>query len=192
MSSMQDYRSADIPPAPSVAVKKSRTAVIILAIVGIVIGLTVVLGILAVNAIPSFLGYQAKVRNAVAHAEIKNACIWASIVCTTSGCDGNCGRFRTEKRGAPNPDIELLIKNRTIQDLTIRASRIKGARYIRPIKIVPFRKQDFPEGEIIMFSIGLPEFIMIFFVRGMVAEMPISIILFGNAGGQYNRSQEFK
>ncbi len=78
------------------AVKKSKTVVTILAIVGIVIGLIMVLGILAANTIPSFLGLSGKGSNAMAHAEIKNACIRATDFFATPGYDSNGGQFKTE------------------------------------------------------------------------------------------------
>ncbi len=58
--------------------KKSNTAVIVLVIAGIAVGLLIFIAILAAIAIPSFVNYRAKARDAMAQAEVKNACTAAA------------------------------------------------------------------------------------------------------------------
>jgi Tfp pilus assembly protein PilE len=108
--------------------KKSNTAVIVLVIAGIVIGLLIFIAILAAIAIPSFVNYQAKARNAVAQAEIKNACNAAAAFFAEHPDKTITLDDLKEKGVMANPDVELVIENGTRGDLSIRARHTKGRK----------------------------------------------------------------
>jgi len=106
--------------------KKSNTAVIVLVIAGIAIGLFIFIGILAAIAIPSFVNYQAKARNAVAQAEIKNACNAAAAFFAEHPDKTITLDDLKEKGVVANPDVELAIENGTMESLSMRAKHVKG------------------------------------------------------------------
>jgi Tfp pilus assembly protein PilE len=108
--------------------KKSNTAVIVLVIAGIAVGLLVFIGILAAIAIPSFVSYQAKARNAVAQAEIKNACSAAAAFFAEHPNKTITLDDLKEKGIATNPDIDLVIENGTMEALSMHAKHIKGSK----------------------------------------------------------------
>jgi competence protein ComGC len=108
--------------------KKSNTAVIVLVIAGIAVGLFILIGILAAIAIPSFVSYQAKARDAMAQAEVKNACTAAAAFFMEHPDKTITLDDLKEKGVVANPDIELAIENGTRGDLSIRAKHIKGRK----------------------------------------------------------------
>ena len=108
--------------------KKSNTAVVVLVIAGIVVGLLILIAILAAIAIPSFVGYRAKARDAMAQAEVKNACT-AAVEFFMEHPDKTITVDDLKEKGiTTNPDVELVIDNGTMRDLSIRARHIKGRK----------------------------------------------------------------
>ncbi len=108
--------------------KKSNTAVIVLVIAGIAVGLFILTAILAAIAIPSFVSYQAKARDAMAQAEAKNACT-AAAVFFMEHPDKTITLDDLKEQGiAKNPEVELILENGTMADLSIRARHIKGRK----------------------------------------------------------------
>jgi len=108
--------------------KKSNTAILVLVIAGIAAGLLVFIAILAAIAIPSFVSYQAKARDAMAQAEVKNACTAAAAFFMehpdkTITLDG-----LKEQGVVKNPEVEVVIENGTRGDLSIRAKHTKGRK----------------------------------------------------------------
>ncbi len=106
--------------------KKKNTAVIVLVVAGIVIGLFILIGILAAIAIPPLVNQQTKARNAVAQVEVRNACQSAAEFFLE-----HPGKTMTlddlkEQGFAKNPDIELSIENGTMKNLSIHAKHSKG------------------------------------------------------------------
>ncbi len=110
------------------AVKKSNTAVVVLVIAGIAIGFFIVVGILAAIAIPSFVSYQTKARDAMAQAEVKNACTAAAEFFMEHPDETITPDDLKERGVVMNPDIELVIENGTMADLSIRAKHAKGRK----------------------------------------------------------------
>jgi competence protein ComGC len=108
--------------------KKSNTAVIVLVIAGIAIGLLIFIAILAAIAIPSFVNYQTKARDAMAQAEVKNACIAAAAFFWEHPDKTITLADLKEKGMAVNPEVELVIENGTRGDLSIRARHTKGRK----------------------------------------------------------------
>ncbi len=108
------------------AEKKSNTAVIVLVIAGIAVGLFILIGILAAIAIPSFVNYQAKARDAMARAEVKNACTAAAAFFLEHPDKTITIDDLKEKGSAKNPEVELVIENGTMRDLALRARHTKG------------------------------------------------------------------
>jgi Tfp pilus assembly protein PilE len=106
--------------------KKSNTAVIVLVIAGIAVGLFILIGILAAIAIPSFVSYQAKARDAVAQAEVKNACTAAAAFFLEHPDKTITLDDLKEKGVASTPDVELVIENGTMRDLSLSARHTKG------------------------------------------------------------------
>jgi len=106
--------------------KKSNTAVIILVIAGIVVGLFLLIAILAAIAIPSFVNYQTKARDALAQAEIKNACTAAAAFFIDHPDKTITLDDLKEKGIAAHPDVELAIEDGTMEALSMRAKHIKG------------------------------------------------------------------
>jgi Tfp pilus assembly major pilin PilA len=110
------------------AEKKSNTAVVVLVIAGIVVGLFILIGILAAIAIPSYVSYQAKARDAMAQAEVKNACTAAAAFFMEHPDKTIMLDDLKEKGVVANPDVELVIENGTMGDLSIRAKHTKGRK----------------------------------------------------------------
>ena len=115
-------------PLTTVPVKKSNTAVIVLAIIGGVIGLFMVIGILAAIAIPQFSAYRERAYNAQARTEIQTACNAA-----TSFFIDHPDKIITlddlKERGvSTHPGIELIIENGTKENLIVRAKHEKGKK----------------------------------------------------------------
>jgi competence protein ComGC len=108
--------------------KKSNTAVIVLVIAGIAVGLFMLVGILAAIAIPSFVKYQAKARDAMAQAEVKNACTAAAAFFMEHPDKTITLDDLKEKGMAANPEVELVIEKGTIGDLSLRARHTKGRK----------------------------------------------------------------
>ncbi len=108
--------------------KKSNTAVIVLVIVGIAVGLFILIGILAAIAIPSFVNYQAKARDAMAQAEVKNACTAAAAFFIEHPNKTITIDALQEQGIAKNPEVEVVIENGTMKDLSIRARHTKGRK----------------------------------------------------------------
>ena len=108
--------------------KKSNTAILVLVIAGIAAGLLVFIAILAAIAIPSFVSYQAKARDAMAQAEVKNACT-AAAAFFWEHPDKTITLDDLKEQGiAKNPEVELVIENGTRGDLSIRARHTKGRK----------------------------------------------------------------
>jgi Tfp pilus assembly protein PilE len=59
-------------PGRVVTLKKSNTAVIVLAIVGAFVGVIMIIGILAAIAIPQFSAYRTRSYNSVAQSDVRN------------------------------------------------------------------------------------------------------------------------
>jgi Tfp pilus assembly protein PilE len=110
------------------AEKKSNTAVIVLVVAGIAVGLFLLIAILAAIAIPTFVGYQTKARNAVAQAEIKNACNAAAAFFAEHPDKTITLGDLKEKGVVANPDVDLVIENGTMDALSIHAKHIKGSK----------------------------------------------------------------
>lgn len=108
--------------------KKSNTAVVVMVIAGIAVGLFILIGILAAIAIPSFVNYQAKARDAMAQAEVKNACTAAAAFFMEHPDKTITLDDLKEKGLATNPEVELVIENGTAGDLSIRARHTKGRK----------------------------------------------------------------
>ena len=108
--------------------KKSNTAVVILVVAGIAVGLLVFIGILAAIAIPSFVNYQAKARDAMAQAEVKNACTAAAAFFIEHPDKTITLDDLKEQGRAANPEVELVIENGTMSNLSIRAKHTKGRK----------------------------------------------------------------
>lgn len=108
--------------------KKNNTAVIVLVIAGIAVGLFILIGILAAIAIPSFVGYRAKARDAMAQAEVKNACGAAAAFFIEHPDKTITLNDLKEKGIATNPEVELVVENGTMGDLSIRAKHTKGRK----------------------------------------------------------------
>lgn len=108
--------------------KKSTTAVIVLVIAGIAVGLFILAGILAAIAIPSFVGYRAKARDAMAQAEVKNACTAAAAFFLEHPDKTITLDDLKEEGMAANSEVELVIENGTMRDLSIRARHTKGRK----------------------------------------------------------------
>lgn len=112
-----------VPPG-----KKKNTAVIVLVVAAIALVLFAIMGILAAIAIPSFVNQQTKARNAMAQAEIKNAC-QAAAAFFVEHPDKTVTLDDLKEQGiALNHDIELSIENGTMEELSMRAKHIKGNR----------------------------------------------------------------
>jgi type IV pilus assembly protein PilA len=111
------------------AEKKSNTAVVVLVIVGIAVGLFILIGILAAIAIPTFVNYQAKARDAMAQAEVKNACTAAAAFFMEHPDKTITIEDLKEKGVATNPDVEVVIENGTMRDLSIRARHTRGRKF---------------------------------------------------------------
>ena len=108
--------------------KKSNTAVVVIVIAGIAVGLLIFIAILAAIAIPSFVNYQAKARDAMAQAEVKNACT-AAAAFFWEHPDKTITLDDLKEQGiAKNPEVELVIENGTRGDLSIRARHTKGRK----------------------------------------------------------------
>ncbi len=108
--------------------KKSNTAIIVLVIAGIAVGLLIFIAILAAIAIPSFVNYQAKARDAMAQAEVKNACT-AAAAFFMEHPDKNITLDDLKEQGVvKNPEVEVAIENGTMKDLSIRARHTKGRK----------------------------------------------------------------
>jgi type IV pilus assembly protein PilA len=106
--------------------KKSNTAVVVLVIAGIAVGLLIFIAIVAAIAIPSFVSYRAKARDAMAQAEIKNACTAAAAFFMEHPDKTITLADLKEKGMAANPEVEVAIENGTMGDLSIRARHTKG------------------------------------------------------------------
>jgi Tfp pilus assembly protein PilE len=106
--------------------KKSNTAVIVLVIAGIAVGLLILIAVLAAIAIPSLVNYQAKARDAMAQAEVKNACIAAaSFFIEHPGKTITLNDLKEQGMEA-NPEVEMVIENGTMGGFSLRARHIKG------------------------------------------------------------------
>ncbi len=108
--------------------KKSNTAVIVLVIAGIAVGLLIFIAILAAIAIPSFVNYRAKARDAMAQAEVKNACTAAAAFFIEQPDKTITIDDLKEQGIAKNPEVELVIEKGTMRDLSIRARHTKGRK----------------------------------------------------------------
>jgi competence protein ComGC len=106
--------------------KKSKTALIVLVVVAIALVLFAVIGIIAAIAIPSLVSHQAKARDAMARAEVKNACTAAAAFFMEHPDKTITVDDLKEQGIARNPEVELDVENGTMADLTIRARHIKG------------------------------------------------------------------
>jgi Tfp pilus assembly protein PilE len=106
--------------------KKSNTAAVVLVIAGIAVGLLIFIAILAAIAIPSFLSYQAKARDAMAQAEIKNACTAAASFFMEHPDKTITIDDLKEQGMAANPEVDVAIENGTMGGLSLRARHIKG------------------------------------------------------------------
>ncbi len=106
--------------------KKSNTAVIVLVVAGIAVGLFILIAILAAIAIPSFVSYQTKARDATAQAEARNACTAAAEFFLEHPDKTITLDDLKEKGMAANPEVELVIENGTMGDLTLLARHKKG------------------------------------------------------------------
>jgi competence protein ComGC len=109
--------------------KKSNTAVVVIVIAGIAVGLLIFIAILAAIAIPSFVNYQAKARDAMAQAEVKNACTAAAAFFMEHPDKTITIEDLKEKGVATNPDVEVVIENGTMRDLSIRARHTRGRKF---------------------------------------------------------------
>jgi Tfp pilus assembly protein PilE len=108
--------------------KKTNSAVIVLVIAAIALAFFAVIGILAAIAIPSFTNYQAKAFNAMAQAEVKNAC-YAAAAFFVEHPDKTATIADLKEQGVTkNPDVELSIENGTMEGLSIRTKQSKGNR----------------------------------------------------------------
>ncbi len=108
--------------------KKSKTAVIVLVIAGIAVGFFILLAILAAIAIPSFVGYRAKARDAMAQAEVKNACTAAAAFFMEHPNKTITVDDLKEQGIARNPEVDLVIENGTMGNLSIRARHTQGRK----------------------------------------------------------------
>jgi Tfp pilus assembly protein PilE len=108
--------------------EKTNSAVIVLVIAAIALAFFAVIGILAAIAIPSFINYQAKARNAMAQAEVKNACHTAAAFFVEHPDKTVIIADLKEQGVATNPDVELSIENGTMEGSSIRAKHSKGNR----------------------------------------------------------------
>jgi type IV pilus assembly protein PilA len=108
--------------------KKSNTAIIVLVIAGIVVGLLIFTAILAAIAIPSFVSYRAKARDAMAQAEVKNACTAAAAFFIEQPDKTITLDDLKEKGLAVHPDVELVIEDGTMKAFSIRAKHTKGRK----------------------------------------------------------------
>jgi Tfp pilus assembly protein PilE len=108
--------------------KKKNAALIVLVVAAIAFVFIVVMGILAAIAIPAFVNYQTKARNAMAQAEIKNACQAATAFFVEHPDKTITVADLKERGSATNPDVELSIENGTMEGLSIRAKHSKGNR----------------------------------------------------------------
>src|SRR4030042_4839268 len=108
--------------------KKSNTAVVLLVVAGIVVGLLIFTAILAAIAIPSFVNYRAKARDALAQAEVKNACT-AAAAFFMEHPDKTITIDDLKEQGiAKNSEVEVAIENGTMRDLSIRGRHTKGRK----------------------------------------------------------------
>jgi Tfp pilus assembly protein PilE/ribosomal protein L40E len=111
-----------------VAKKKTNTAIIVLVIAGIALVFFAVVGILAAIAIPAYLDFQVKARNAMARTEITNAC-HAAAAFFIDNPDKTITLTALKEQGvATNTDVEVSIENGTMNNLSIHARRKKGNR----------------------------------------------------------------
>lgn len=108
--------------------KKSNTAIIVLVIAGIVVGLLIFTAILAAIAIPSFVNYRAKARDAMAQAEVKKACTAAAAFFIEQPDKTITLDDLKEKGLAVHPDVEVVIENGTMKDLSMRGRHTKGRK----------------------------------------------------------------
>jgi Tfp pilus assembly protein PilE len=106
--------------------KKTNTAVIVLIVAAAALVFFALIGILAAIAIPSFVNQQAKARNAMAQAEVTNACHAAAEFFMDHPHKAITLVALQERGIGANPDIEISIENGTMNGLTIRARHKKG------------------------------------------------------------------
>jgi Tfp pilus assembly protein PilE/ribosomal protein L40E len=110
------------------AKKKTNTAIVVLVIAGIAVGLFMLIAILAAIAIPSFVNQQTKARNAMAKAEVTNAC-HAAAAFFMEHPDKTITLAALKEQGVgANADIDVSIENGTMNSLAIRARHKKGNR----------------------------------------------------------------
>ena len=108
--------------------KKNNTTIIVLVIAGIALVFFAIVGILAAIAIPAYLDFQVKGRNAMAKAEVTNAC-HAAAAFFMDHPDKIITLAALEEQGvAANTDIDVSIENGTMNSLSIRARHKKGNR----------------------------------------------------------------
>lgn len=116
-------QSLTVSPIP---VKETNPVAIVL---WIVVPLVVIamLGVLAAIAIPAYLGYQTKARENIARANVLAACYSVQELFSQ-----NPNKVITnedlEKQGFIRPDMEILIKQGTRDNLLITARHIKGKK----------------------------------------------------------------
>lgn len=114
-----------VPVSPASS-KKKNPLVVVLIVVGAVFGLIMVLGIIAAIAIPAFVGYRTKAGNAIAQAEIKNACNSAAAILAENP-HKTITLDDLKKSGLnASPDVELSIADGSKDNLTIGAKHNKG------------------------------------------------------------------
>ena len=108
--------------------KKTNTAIVVLVIAGIALVFFAVAGILAAIAIPAFLDFQVKGRNAMAKAEVTNAC-HAAAAFFMEHPDKTITLAALKEQGVTgNTDIDVSIENGTMNSLSIHARHKKGNR----------------------------------------------------------------
>ncbi len=110
----------------TIPVKKSNTAVVVLVVVGSVIGLIMLIGILAAIAIPGYIGMQARSRNALAQKEIKNACNTAAAILAETPSKILTIDDLRERGSIMNSEVELVIDDGTIKNLSMHAKHSRG------------------------------------------------------------------
>jgi Tfp pilus assembly protein PilE len=108
--------------------KKKNTALVVLVVAVAALVFFAVIGILAAIAIPSFVNYQARARNAAAQLEVQHAC-HAATAFFIEHPDQTVTIADLKEQGVTmNPEVELSIENGTREGLSIRARHSKGNR----------------------------------------------------------------
>ncbi len=129
--------------AMPVSPKKSNTAVVVLVVAGIAIGLVMLIGILAAIAIPTFLGYKTKASNAMAQAELKNACnAAAGIIAENPAKTITIDDLKAKGVGI-KPEMELAIDDGTMENLSMHVRHSKGNKVYGADKFCNITERQF-------------------------------------------------